>query len=164
MTYGFENEVAADFGFDSEALYKKAVDAVLNEVGCPYETQVDLLITDSDEIKKINREHRSVDAVTDVLSFPMCTFKSPADFKDIEDDPDCFNIETGELMLGDIVICAERISDQALEYGHSKRREYAFLIVHSMLHLFGYDHIDDNDRIVMEEKQRIIMDALNIPR
>ena len=115
-------------------------------------------------MRLINRDNRGVDSVTDVLSFPMTEFTLPGDFSGVEDVPDCCNIETGELMLGDIVICAQKVSDQAAEYGHGKRREYAFLIVHSMLHLVGYDHMNDDERMVMEEKQRIIMDTLNIPR
>ncbi|MCR5358165.1 MAG: rRNA maturation RNase YbeY [Lachnospiraceae bacterium] len=164
MTYGFECEADTDFDFDPVEVYKKAVDAVLDEVDCPYEAEVSLLITDENEMKTINRTQRGIDSVTDVLSFPMSDYASPGDFSDAEDKQDCFNIETGELMLGDIVICAEKVGSQALEYGHSKRREYAFLIVHSMLHLVGYDHMADDDRLLMEEKQRVIMDALNISR
>ena len=94
----------------------------------------------------------------------MIQFDQPGDFSDVEDKPDSFNIETGELMLGDIVISADRIRIQASEYGHSIMREFAFLIVHSMLHLIGYDHIEETDRMLMEERQRVIMDALGICR
>ena len=164
MTYGFECETDTEFDFDPEEIFHKAVDAVLDEVECPYEAEVSLLITDETEMKAINFKQRGIDSVTDVLSFPMADYVTPGDFSGIEDKPDCFNIETGELMLGDIVICAEKVSSQALEYGHGKRREYAFLIVHSMLHLIGYDHIEDEDRAIMEAKQRTIMDDLNISR
>ena len=140
------------------------MDTVLDSQECPYEAQVDLLITDDESIRQINREQRGIDAPTDVLSFPMIQFDKPGDFSDVEDKPDSFNIETGELMLGDIVISADRIRIQASEYGHSIMREFAFLIVHSMLHLIGYDHIEENDRIVMEDKQDKIMELLGIPR
>ncbi len=164
MTYGFDKEVTTGFDFDEEEIYKKAVNAVLDEEGCPYEAEVNLIITDDEEIRKINLEQRGIDAPTDVLSFPMTQYEMAGDFSDVENKPDCFNIETGELLLGDIVISADRVIAQAEEYGHGKRREYAFLIVHSMLHLIGYDHIEDEDRAIMEAKQRTIMDDLNISR
>ncbi len=164
MTYGLDSETDTGFDFDFESIYRKAVDTVLDSQGCPYEAQVDLLITDDESIKQINREQRGIDAPTDVLSFPMIQFDIPGDFSDVEDIPDSFNIETGELMLGDIVLSADRIRIQAAEYGHSIMREFAFLIVHSMLHLIGYDHIEEDDRELMEERQRVIMDALGISR
>lgn len=164
MTYGFENETEEEFDFDPEKIYRKAVDTVLDSQECPYEAQVDLLITDDDAIRQINLEQRSIDAPTDVLSFPMIQFDIAGDFSDVEDKPDSFNIETGELMLGDIVLSADRIRAQAAEYGHSIMREFAFLIVHSMLHLIGYDHVEESDRIIMEEKQKTIMELLEIPR
>ena len=164
MTYGFENEVEAEFDFDAREVFKKAVDAVLDEEGCPYEAEVNLLITDPSSMKEINSKQRGIDAETDVLSFPMVDFIAPGDFGPLEDDGDNFNIETGELMLGDIVLSDEKIRLQAREYGHSEKREYAFLIVHSMLHLIGYDHMKEEDALLMEEKQRVIMDILDISR
>ena len=164
MTYGIDNETDAVFDFNIKQIYKKAVDTVLDSQECPYEAQVDLLITDDESIREINREQRGIDTPTDVLSFPMIQFEKPGDFDDIEENADCFNIETGELMLGDIVLSEDRIRAQALEYGHSLKREFTFLIVHSMLHLIGYDHIEDSDRSVMEERQRMIMEALGISR
>ena len=164
MTYGYENEAGAEFDFNPEDLYKKTVDAVLDEEDCPYEAEVSLLIVDDEAIREINREQRDIDKATDVLSFPMVQYDVPGDFSCVEEMQDCFNVETGELMLGDIVLSADRIRSQAEEYGHSERREYAFLIVHSMLHLIGYDHIADEDRRIMEDKQRVIMDTLQITR
>ena len=164
MTYGFDNEAGAEFDFNPEDLYKKTVDAVLDEEDCPYEAEVSLLIVDDEAIREINREQRDIDKATDVLSFPMVQYDVPGDFSCVEEMQDCFNVETGELMLGDIVLSADRIRSQAEEYGHSERREYAFLIVHSMLHLIGYDHIADEDRRIMEDKQRVIMDTLQITR
>ena len=77
---------------------------------------------------------------------------------------DAFHPESGELMLGDIVISKEKVISQAEEYGHSIEREYAFLIAHSMLHLFGYDHMEDDERMIMEEKQEEILERLHILR
>ncbi len=135
MTYGFDNEVNMEFDFDAYELFKIIVDTVLDHEKCPYEAEVSLLITSSEEIRKINKAQRNIDRDTDVLSFPMVQFDPPGDVSHVEETEDSFNIETGELMLGDIVLSAERIVLQAHEYGHDIRREYAFLIVHSMLHL-----------------------------
>lgn len=160
MTCLFDSEVDFDPGFDYMKLYESVVDAVLDEEGCPYETTVSLLLTDDEEIRKINKENRNIDSATDVLSFPMVEYKLPSDFSCLEDDGDNFDPESGELMLGDIVLSVDHVKAQAKEYGHDIQREYAFLLVHSMLHLCGYDHIDDGDRALMEERQKIIMNRL----
>lgn len=164
MTYGYEDEAGVKFDFDHMDVYKRTVDAVLDLEGCPYEAEVSLLITDDESVREINKEQRGIDSPTDVLSFPMVQYDSPGDFSHLEEMDDCFNIETGELMLGDIVLSYERVKSQASEYGHSQLREFAFLIVHSMLHLIGYDHIEDKDRILMEDRQRKVMDFLGILR
>jgi len=85
-------------------------------------------------------------------------------FPDIEENIDAFNPETGELLLGDIILSTEHILEQAKEYGHSKTRELAFLVVHSMLHLMGYDHMEDDERMVMEDRQRKILELEGISR
>ena len=128
------------------------------------ETQVELLLTNNAEIQRINNEFRGIDRPTDVLSFPMIEYDSPADFSSVEEDDSNFDLETGELILGNIVISKEKVIAQAEEYGHSVKREFAFLIAHSMLHLLGYDHMEDGERLVMEEKQRNILDNLGITR
>ena len=94
----------------------------------------------------------------------MIEYDSPADFSSVEEDDSNFDLETGELILGNIVISKEKVIAQAEEYGHSVKREFAFLIAHSMLHLLGYDHMEDGERLVMEEKQRNILDNLGITR
>ena len=94
----------------------------------------------------------------------MIEYETPGDLSGIEESADAFDPETGELMLGDIVISKDRVIAQAEEYGHSVRREYAFLIAHSMLHLLGYDHMDEEERKVMEDRQREIMEKAGIPR
>ncbi len=160
MTHLIDCEVDIDWEFDHLELYERAVDASLDAEGCPYEVTVSLLITDDEGIRAINKENRQIDAATDVLSFPMIEYDRPSDFSELETKGDNFDPETGELVLGDIVLSKDRIEAQAKEYGHSLEREYTFLIVHSMLHLCGYDHIEDNDRILMEERQKVIMQSL----
>ena len=105
-----------------------------------------------------------MDRCTDVLSFPMNEFRHPLDFQQIEQEEDCFHPESGELLLGDIVISKEHVFAQAEEYGHSVKREFAFLIAHSMLHLFGYDHMEEEERLQMERMQEEILERMHITR
>ena len=160
MTCLFDSEVTIDWDFDYMYLYERCVDASLSAENCPYETSVSLLVTDDEGIRQINKDTRSIDSPTDVLSFPMLNYKEPSDFSVAEEESDSFDPESGELILGDIVLSADRICDQAAAFGHDIQREYAFLIVHSMLHLCGYDHMEDKDRVLMEERQKIIMESL----
>ncbi len=160
MTALFDCETEILWDFDYMKLYEQAASVSLDEEGCPYEVTVSLLLTDDDAIRKINSENRGIDKATDVLSFPMIELSSPANFSDLKDDNMSFDPDTGELILGDIVLSKDRIEAQAKEYGHSLEREYTFLIVHSMLHLMGYDHMNDDDRKLMEERQKIIMARL----
>ena len=142
--------------------------AVLDEEECPYEAQVNVVITDNEAIREVNLEYRQIDAATDVLSFPMLEYNAPGDLAWLTEEedynPDCFDPDTGELLLGDIMISAEKVISQAEEYGHSRERELAFLTAHSMLHLFGYDHMEEEERAVMEEKQRELLNGLGITR
>ena len=132
---------------------------------CPYEATVSLLITDNEEIRRINSEQRGIDSATDVLSFPMTQYEIPGDFDFLEEEGvDCFDPESGELMLGDIVISADKVLEQADKYGHSIKREYAFLITHSILHLIGYDHMTPEDAAQMETLQDEILTKMNITR
>ena len=150
-----ETELVTDPAFSG--LAQTVVDAALEDAGCPWEDQVNILVTDDDSMRFMNREN--------VLSFPMLEFAEPGDFSFVtEEDWDLFDPETGELLLGDIVLSADRIRAQAEEYGHSVEREAAFLVAHSMYHLFGYDHETEGDRAVMERKQRDLLDRLGISR
>jgi len=154
-----------DVGEPVEVLTKRLLETVCDELKCEYESECSLIITTKEDIKELNNEHRNVDAVTDVLSFPAIDFTKPCDYDIIdENDYSMFNPETGHLMLGDIVICADKVYSQAEEYGHSVKREFSFLIVHSILHLFGFDHMEDEERLLMELKQREILDLLKITR
>jgi probable rRNA maturation factor len=165
MTIISENESEIILDFDYEALQKKVVEACLDYEDCPYETEISILLTTDDEIRQINKEFRGIDAPTDVLSFPAIEYEIPGDFSDLENTKeDYFHPETGELLLGDIVISIERAMLQAEEYGHSLEREIAFLTAHSMFHLFGYDHMTEEERIIMEEKQKFVLDKLQILR
>ena len=150
---------------DYEKIIRRVVEEALDYENCPYETQVYVLLTDNEEIHQVNLAQRQIDRPTDVLSFPMAEYTHPADFSDLEErEPDAFHPETGELMLGDILISMDKVREQAAEYGHSEQRELAFLVAHSMLHLMGYDHMEEEERRLMEERQRGIMEKVNILR
>ncbi len=164
MKYLFEEEVEVPFDFDYKEVAKQVIDMALDMEEFPFESEVDITLTDDVAIQEINKEFRQLDKSTDVLSFPLIEYKSAGDFSDLENQDDIFNPETGEAMLGDIVISVEHVLKQAEEYGHSIKREYAFLIAHSMLHLMGYDHMTPPEAKVMEEKQENILNALNITR
>ena len=140
MTLNLEDEYGLELGIDYEGTASLVISQVLEEEGCPYEAEVNLLLTSNEEIHRMNREYRDVDRPTDVLSFPQVEYESPVDFSWAEaHERDCFDPDTGELLLGDIVISLDKVKEQAEKYGHGVRREYAFLIAHSMLHLLGYD-------------------------
>ncbi len=141
------------------------IDFTIEHEKFPYEAEVNLTLTDNEGIHEINKMYRDIDRPTDVLSFPMLSYETAGDFSGLEDAyDDNFNPDTGEIMLGDIIISVPKVHEQAKEYGHSDKREYAFLIVHSMLHLFGYDHMTPEEAAFMEQKQRDILEELNILR
>ena len=165
MTINIICETAPGFSFHYKKLAKDVIVQSLDTEGFPYEAEVNLTLVDKDRIHEINREMRQIDRPTDVLSFPMIKYAEPADFNGVEHQfDDCVNPDTEEVLLGDIVICVESVYEQAEEYGHSVKREYAFLITHSMLHLMGYDHMVPEEAEVMEEHQRRILDVLKIKR
>ena len=164
MSLFMEIETDRKLPFDARKIAELVIETSLDYVKCPYETEVSLLLTTDEEIKEINRMQRQIDRATDVLSFPMADYETPGDFSHLDEDAGLFHPDTGELMLGDIVISKDRVIAQAEEYGHEIKREYAFLIAHSMLHLFGYDHIKEDEREDMENKQNIILNNLGITR
>lgn len=165
MSLNIEQEVEVSFDFDYEALAEEVVSFAILHENFPYEAEVNLTLTDNEGIHEVNRMYRQIDAPTDVLSFPLLSYEQAGDFSALEEDyEDNFNPDTGEIMLGDIVISIDRVKEQAVSYGHSEKREYAFLIVHSMLHLFGYDHMTPKEAELMESKQKEILNAMNILR
>ncbi|MBQ5431786.1 MAG: rRNA maturation RNase YbeY [Lachnospiraceae bacterium] len=164
MTLILEHEVTEGLDFDYEQVAKDVIEASLTNEAFPYEVQVSLTLTGMEEIHAINRQFRQIDRPTDVLSFPMIDYPAPGDFSLLDEDLSVFDPESGEAVLGDIVLNIPQVLIQAKEYGHSVLREYAFLIAHSMLHLMGYDHMEQEEREQMEEHQRQIMDRLSITR
>ena len=164
MTMQIDYETERELGIDYEALAVKVADKVLEMEECPYDAQVNLVLTDNEEIKRVNTEFRDIQAPTDVLSFPMIPFETPADYGIVEEDESYFDLDTDELLLGDIMISVPKVFAQAEEYGHSTEREFSFLFAHSMLHLLGYDHMTPEEAAVMEAKQAKALDELGITR
>ena len=165
MSFYLEEEVEVKFEFNYSELAQTVINFCMDYVEFPYEAEVNLTLTDNVGIHAINKEFRNIDRPTDVLSFPMLNYEKPGDFSFLDDEDNTdFNPDTGEAMLGDIVISVDKVFEQAENYGHSVEREYAFLITHSMLHLFGYDHMEEDEAKVMEEKQKDILHKMNILR
>ena len=142
------------------ALIRKVIRTALAAEGMELPCEVDVLLTDDGNIHRINLDMRGVDRPTDVLSFPEFDLR-PGQLPTEEDaDPG-----TGLVPLGDMVISMERVAAQAKEYGHSNRRELAYLVTHSVLHLLGYDHLDEGEmKAQMRAREEAILAELGIPR
>lgn len=136
----------------TKLLIRKACIATLESEKFEGSAEVDVSVVDDNTIRELNNEYRNIDSATDVLSFPLG-----------ENGVYEKNYETGAFMLGDIVISAETALKQADLYGHGIEREIAFLTVHSILHLLGYDHVNGGmEQVVMREKEEAVLDALGL--
>ena len=142
---------------------EQVITAALEAEGVELPCEISVLLTDDEGIHQINLDMREVDRPTDVLSFPEFEF-IPGE-PPTEEDEDLFDPATGLLPLGDMVISVERVEEQAKEFGHSKKRELCYLIVHSVLHLLGYDHLDEGaQKKQMRAREEAIMEVLGISR
>lgn len=169
MTINIDYDTDIKLELDYEDIIKSVVEKAVDYEGCPYEVEVSVILTDNENIHSANLEYRDVDRPTDVLSFPMINYYQPADFESLKEEletnqEDYFNPDSGELILGDIVISVEKVMEQAENFGHTPKRELAFLVAHSMMHLFGYDHMEEDEAKVMEAKQEYVLSLLNIKR
>jgi len=147
--------------FGDARLIRRAIRAALAAEGVDVPCEISVLLTDDAGIRAVNRDFRNVDRPTDVLSFPMLEL-TPGAFRA---DSAALDPETGRLALGDMMISCERAAAQAAEYGHSAAREIAYLTVHSVLHLLGYDHEDEgNMKRQMREREEAILPLLGLGR
>ena len=155
MKIVYENaQDVMELTYKLKMLVRRAVDATLSFEGFENDCEVSVTFTDNEHIHLLNEQYRGVDRPTDVLSFPL------TDFSGESEEP---AIDTPMLSLGDIVISLEKASEQAQEFGHSFERETAFLTVHSMLHLLGYDHeTGEEDELDMRARQTAIMEAMGL--
>lgn len=150
-----QNKYKVTFGIKS--LIKKCALASLKYMDFDTNVEISVVLTDNDGIRELNNMHRGIDRATDVLSFPMFEYDENGNI--IEDAE-----EFGRLCLGDIVISLERANEQSIEYGHPFNREVGFLTVHSMLHLLGYDHMEETEEKEMFEYQKEILDSIGLTR
>lgn len=140
----------------------EAIEASLDYLEFEYEVDIGITITNNEGIQSINKEHRDIDKPTDVLSFPMIDWPFPCDYDYFEANMQSFiDPDSACIILGDIILSMDKIGEQADEYGHSEEREFAFLIVHSMLHLFGYDHMTDSEEEQMIRLQKNILENID---
>ena len=153
------------YTYDIEEHYKDIIDrvykGVIDQLGYDDIFDTEISFVSEEEIQRVNRETRGIDRVTDVLSFPYLEIHEPFNRDDYELDVDP---STGNIVLGDIIICEKRMEEQAIEYGHSNDRECAFLTTHGLLHLMGYDHIEESDRVKMRAQEDAILSKLGITR
>ncbi|MGN0771628.1 MAG: rRNA maturation RNase YbeY [Christensenellales bacterium] len=142
-------------------LVKKIFDATLAHFGMNDDVEVEICIVDEDTIKEVNKSTRGIEKVTDVLSFPTLTDVFPFDKNRHSDD---INPDSGRVMLGELMLCEKRAKEQAQEYGHSVEREYGYLVLHGLLHLLGFDHIEEKDKAEMRRHEEEILESLGIVR
>jgi len=152
-----------------EKLIEKTIKKAAECENVKQDYQVSVILVDNSQIKGINRVYRGIDAPTDVLSFPMLENEEEENLievnkADIQKDFENFDMDTGEIVLGDIAISLERAFEQSVEYGHAFHREVSFLTVHGMLHLLGFDHEEEGDRKVMREREEQILDLMSLKR
>jgi len=151
---------------DLEENIKEIIDYALKEeqVLIPYE--VSLIFVDNEAIREINSDTRGIDRATDVLSFPMLDYDEKKVFKEcyLEHEFSIIDLIEGNLVLGDIVLSLERAKEQSEEFGHSFIREVCYLVTHSILHLLGYDHMEDDDKVIMRAREEEILSKFNIER
>lgn len=145
----------------SDELINRTAAAAFDELKLAGNAAAEILKTDEEEIREINRLQRGIDKSTDVLSFPLLDRVEPFTK---ENYPFDFDADTGEVLLGSIVICEQAVENQAKEYGHGKDREYAYLFLHGLLHLLGYDHIEEKDREKMREAEERILQRVGLTR
>lgn len=165
MTFYIDDECGIDLTIDYEKSLAHICKVIFDIEKCPYDAEISLLLTNNEGIRRYNNEFRNIDKETDVLSFPAISQLAPINFN-IEENGlskiENFNLDTDELILGDIIISNEKIIEQAEAYGNTVEYEFNFMLIHSLLHLFGYDHIVEEDRIVMEAKQKEVLKLVNI--
>ncbi|MCM8710413.1 rRNA maturation RNase YbeY [Clostridium sp. SYSU_GA19001] len=151
---------------ETEDILTKIIDYCLKVEKVYIDYEVSVIFIDNAQIREINREYRKIDKETDVLSFPMLEYPSKKVYKDVylnyKFDDSFF--DEGRLVFGDIAISLEKAKAQSIEYGHSFLREICYLTIHSVLHLLGYDHIEEDDKIIMRKREEEILENFNINR
>ncbi|MCY6371814.1 rRNA maturation RNase YbeY [Clostridium ganghwense] len=145
---------------------EEIINYALKEEEVHISTEVSVIFIDNENIRELNKEQRNIERVTDVLSFPMLDYSEGQVYKEVYEHNNFHDadLHEGQLILGDIVLSLERAKEQSEEYGHSFMREVCYLTVHSVLHLLGYDHMIDEDKIRMRKREEEILENFNITR
>jgi metalloprotein, YbeY/UPF0054 family len=155
-------EVTKELENTIESVIEYALKEEKVEVPC----EISIIFIDNEEIRDINRENRNIDSVTDVLSFPMLNYPEGKVFKEVyfnyEFEPS--DLDDGNLVLGDIALSIEKAKEQSTEFGHSFLRESAYLTVHSVLHLLGYDHMEEEEKEIMRKREEEILNKFALTR
>lgn len=151
---------------DLENKIEDIIEYTLKEEGVNIPFEISIIFIDNKEIRKINKEQRDIDKATDVLSFPMLDYEDGKIFKEmyLDYEFDFCDLNEGNLVLGDMALSLEKAAEQAEEYGHSFIREVMYLVVHSILHLLGYDHMEEKDKVLMRKREEEILNKFNINR
>lgn len=149
-----------------EEIIQRVIDFTLKEEDVDIECEVSVVLVDNEEIKKINGEFRNIEKETDVLSFPMLEYPPGKVFREVfgEEKFDEIDLDDGSLVLGDMALSLEKVKEQSVEYGHSFNRELAYLTVHSILHLLGYDHMEEREKNLMRQREEYILEKLHFVR
>lgn len=159
-----QNKIEVDN--ELEAILNKVIEYALKEEKVNQDYEVSIIFVDNEEIKQLNSEFRNIQRETDVLSFPMLEYPPHNVFKEVylnyKFDDSYF--DEGKLVLGDIALSLEKALEQSKEFGHSFYREACYLTIHSILHLLGYDHIEDEDKVIMRSREEEILSKFNISR
>lgn len=159
-----QSEVEVDDDFNETI--RTVIDYALKEEGVNIPYEISIIYVDNKTIQNINNDTRRIDKVTDVLSFPMLDYPKGHVYKDTYrgESFHVIDLDDGYLVLGDIVISLEKSKEQSVEYGHSYLRETCYLVIHSVLHLLGYDHMDEDEKAVMRKREENILSEFSIVR
>lgn len=166
MIFIDNRQTSIDITKENIEILKEITDYTLKEEGVIIDYEISVIFTDNNMIRELNLEYRNIDKETDVLSFPMLEYIPKKVFKDLYIDftftDDYF--DDGSLILGDIALSLEKAKEQSIDYGHSFIREICYLTIHSVLHLLGYDHMEEDDKLIMRTREEEILEKFNIKR
>ncbi|KEI97384.1 heat-shock protein [Clostridium botulinum A2B7 92] len=159
-----QNKIKVDEEFENKI--KEIIDYALKEEKVNIDYEVSVVFIDNNSIKEINKDYRNIDKATDVLSFPMLDYEKGEVFKDVylNYEFDESDLDEGNLVLGDIALSLEKAEEQSKEFGHSFLRETSYLTIHSVLHLLGYDHMEEDEKAIMRQREEEILKSFNLHR
>ncbi|MCR1933845.1 rRNA maturation RNase YbeY [Clostridium tepidum] len=166
MIYIDNRQDKVEINEDFKNKIKEIIDYALKEEKVNLDYEISVVFIDNNNIKEINKEYRNIDKVTDVLSFPMLDYEEGKVFKDLylNYEFDESDLDEGNLVLGDIALSLEKAKEQSKEFGHSFLRETCYLTIHSVLHLLGYDHMEEKDKTIMRQREEEILKNFNLQR